>query len=180
MKEIPLTQGKVALVDDEDYERCAIYKWHAIKSKSRTTSRVAWYARRFVSVCNELGVRRQQAIYLHRFIMNAPPDKEVDHKNRDGLDCQRKNLRLATRSQNAINKPRDPRARTRFKGVMQDGPKWYPRIYLQGKHVRFSSGGGFDSPEEAARIYDQLALKYFGEFAYLNFPESRELYASSR
>jgi len=160
MREIPLTQGKVAIVDEEDADRVLAFKWSA--TRCRDTGR--YYAgrregRRFVS--------------LHRFILNAPPDRQVDHVNRDGLDNRRSNLRLATPSQNQWNRERRSDNRTGFKGVFaHKSGKWQALIKANRKHIYL---GLFDSKEDAARAYDLAALLLHGEFARINFPAESEL-----
>lgn len=85
MKEIPLTQGKVALVDDEDCERLNQFKWYALKRPN------TWYAVRNVWVEN-----KRTAISMHREIMDASRGQEIDHKNGDGLYNLKVNLRFCT------------------------------------------------------------------------------------
>ena len=86
MKKLNLSQGKMAALDNADYERAAIFKWHARQEKQRPS---CWYAVRTVG---------NKTVYLHRFILDAPSGLDVDHKDGDGLNCQRLNLRIATRS----------------------------------------------------------------------------------
>src|SRR4051812_204373 len=102
VREIPLTQGYVALIDDEDYERVAARKWHVTNTGKSTP-----YAGTMV--------RRGKRIRLHRFLLDAPAGLLVDHRNRNGLDCRRENLRLATHAQNQSNLIR-PRKGT-YRGV---------------------------------------------------------------
>jgi hypothetical protein len=153
MKEIPLTRGLIALVDDEDFAKVAPYRWTALKApKGR------WYAHSRMA--------GSTWIYLHRFLMNAPPDRQVDHKDGDGLNCQRFNMRLATTTQNQQNSGR--RGPTGFKGVSRVAGRWYVHIKVDGK--RLQNFGGYATAEEAARVYDVAATVYHGEFAQLNFP----------
>jgi hypothetical protein len=157
VREIPLTQGKAALVDDEDYDRVAALNWCATKYDGDL-----FYAR-----CTSLDVD------LHRFILDAPRGLRVDHKNGDGLDCQRSNLRYATVSQNAQNKRRSRLSRWPYKGITHMGPRFKSKpfravIKLDGVHRHI---GTYATAEEAARAYDQKARELFGEFARLNFPE---------
>lgn len=158
MREIELTQGHVALVDDEDFDAVNQYQWHALASGS------TYYARR--NHVNEDGTRAM--LILHRVLMNAPDDMEVDHEDGNGLNCQRYNMRLATHSQNKMNAPY--RFNTSgYRGVVSLSPgRWTVRLM---KNYRNIGGGTYDTPEEAARVYDQLAREHHGEFATLNFPE---------
>src|SRR6185369_10082175 len=107
MKRIKLTQGKCALVDDEDFERVSQFKWVADKDKNNL-----WYASRHFPLGN--GKRTTQK--MHTFILNGL--KKVDHKNSDGLDNQKHNLRPATTSQNGANRRKQARKTSSvFKGV---------------------------------------------------------------
>lgn len=157
-KELPLTQGKVALVDDEDYERLKHFKWSVLRKPDR------YYARR--------NIKRPQrgGIYLHREIMNAPPGMQVDHINGDGLDCRRANMRLATNAENGQNRIKRVHNTSGFKGVRLDKrrKKWSARIWVNNKEIHL---GMFEIIEEAARAYDEAARKYHGEFARTNFGE---------
>src|SRR5438132_1563788 len=94
MKQIPLSNGQFATVDDEDYDLVARFSWTV--SIRRHTS----YATAYGGGGRKAAVR----IYLHRLIMAPPFGIEVDHINHDGLDCRRSNLRLCSRSQNFMNK----------------------------------------------------------------------------
>lgn len=159
MAELRLQKGHVALIDDEDVERVTAHRWHAIYDGYN------WYAR-----CE--GPRKPDGtrthIHLHRFVMGEPPDK-VDHKNRNGLDCRKLNLRVATDAQNTWNRGPHRGSESGLKGVCRNsnGGKWCAYIYLKGKRLHL---GSFPSPTEAAKAYDLKAADLFGDFAYLNFP----------
>lgn len=158
--EIPLTQGKVALVDDEDYERVSQFKWHA----KRVPDSDLFYAAR--NVANPYGRRGYQR--LHSFILDATPAQEIDHWDGDGLNNTRANLRFATTAQNQANRRRSRNNTTGFKGVSWCRGRYRARIKINS---RYTSLGVYDSGPEAARAYDQAALIHHGEFARLNFPE---------
>lgn len=103
---------------------------------------------------------------LHHLIFGKPnPGTEVDHKNGNGLDCRRDNLRLGTHAQNAANTPNRKPGSSRFRGVMamRRGDSW--RACISDKHL-----GVFRSEVEAAKAYDAAATVRYGEFANLNFP----------
>jgi len=155
MKEIKLTQGKVALVDDKDYDFLNQWKWHALQSKN------SFYAYR-----SQRYGRIKRGIAMHRVIMNiSDPHTLCDHKDRDGLNNQRSNLRLATKSQNAMNKKSI--GACKYLGVCwnKQPRKWIAQI----KSGNIKRLGAYNSAEEAARAYDEAAKKYHGEFANLNF-----------
>lgn len=157
-KEILLTQGKVAIVDDGDFEELNKHKWWTNRYGNR------WYAGRI-----EYQNGKAITFLMHRYIMNAPKGMEVDHKNDDGLDNTRENLRLATSSQNKCNISKRVTNKGAFKGVYWyvNRQKWQVYIQVNGKTVYI---GSFNTAEEGARAYDKAAVQYHGEFARLNFP----------
>lgn len=104
---------------------------------------------------------------MHNQIMNPPKGMEVDHRDRDGLHNWRENLRVCTHAQNSMN--RGPSSVTGFKGVRLYGSKKYiAQIKFRKKFFHL---GIFTEAEEAARAYDAAAKKFFGDFAWLNFPD---------
>lgn len=111
--------------------------------------------------------------YLHRFILDAPGDRVVDHRNHNTLDNTRANLRLATRSQNSMNTY--PMRQSKYgRGVWkQANPSlknpFRASIRFHGKRIDL---GGFPTAQEAAMAYDRAAIQYQGEFAILNYPNS--------
>ena len=163
MKEIKLTQGYVALVDDEDYERVMQYRWH-VQARKRT--KYAWR-----SVCKPDG--RWTSLMLHRFILNLPSGMvpQVDHKDRNGLNCQKENLRIATGSENNANQRKRPNLSSRYKGVAwyKQTNKWMAHFTVNRKKHHL---GYYFLEEEAARAYDAAMIKTFGEFALTNFPST--------
>jgi len=160
MREIPLTQGKVAIVDDEDFEELSKYKWHA--SRGRHT----FYAIRTLGKHPHM-----QTIHMHREILKPPLLLLCDHINHDGLDNRRCNLRICTYSQNLWNQ-RLQGGTSVYKGVYFDKRrnKWQAYITPKPKGER-QHLGRFAKEIDAALAYDNAAAKFFGEFARLNFPE---------
>ena len=164
MKKIPLTQGKFALVDDEDYNELSKHKWLAAKCCNKL------YARRAIWI---KGGNRSVWMSMHTQLLNPPPGYECDHINGDGLDNRRANLRIATRAQNQQNRLKKTGTTSRYKGVSltPDGTKWTAHIRWTADGIeRQKRLGAFLSEEYAARIYDSAATILFKEFARLNFP----------
>ena len=166
MKSLNLSQGKVALVDDQDYERCAKYKW-TLDTKTENGGYVTYYALRGV----RLPDGRHTTQYLHRFILGVTdPKQKVDHRDRDGLNNCRSNLRKPTDAQSVYNRGLHRHNTSGFKGVCLEKRtnKWRSAIGINGRNI---SLGHFHSKIEAAKAYDTAALKYYGEYAVLNFPK---------
>ncbi len=160
MKTIELTQGKVALVDDEDYEYLNQFNWQALKARH------TWYAHR-----NGYNKDRHVKIYMHRDILKVPVGVNTDHKDGNGLNNQRCNIRIATNAQNQQNQINLAGGKSScFKGVCwsKADNKWYVHITVKSRSVRL---GSYISEIEAALVYDEAAKEYFGEFARLNFIE---------
>lgn len=159
MRGIPLTQGKVAIVDDEDYERLSSYKWCAW----RRSNCAPWYAVRDVL----LGDGKRATVRMHREILGLSPGRvpDVDHRNGDGLDNKRHNLRTATHSQNMANGRPHRDNHSGFKGVCwcRRDNKWRARIAVNRKEIHL---GRFDTLEAAAGAYCLAAERHFGDFAY--------------
>lgn len=164
-KTIPLSQGLVAIVDDEDYE--ALNQWIWSARVGTTVTYAARYRRK-----EERGRGASYLVYMHREILGlgkgSLDERRVDHINHDGLDNRKANLRIATSRENSRNQ-RKFRGTSRYKGVAWYKPydKWHASIGIEGtqKHI-----GYYTSEEEAAHAYDEVAQKIYGEFAVLNFP----------
>lgn len=152
---LPLTQGKFAIVNECDAGKVLGFSWFAIAVKG-----IYWYA---ATTIRSAGPRRQELIFMHRLIIST--DNFVDHKNHDGLDNRRSNLRAANNRQNQANQTL--RSGQKFKGIYRKVNRWVPSIRLNGKKTKL---GSFKSPEHAARIYDQAARIQWGEYAFTNFP----------
>lgn len=155
--EIPLTQGKVALIDKIDADRVLPLKWSVHQSRGdRLYARHAW-----------VDGGKWHHVKMHRFILRlGPNDPVVDHKNGNGLDNRRANLRTATHSQNLVN--RGTNGRLGLKGVIAVRGRYLAT--LRRRHERFYLGT-YDSPEQAARMYDAATHIVDGEFAWTNFPD---------
>ncbi len=163
MKTIELTQGYVALVDDEDYGLCvSMGPWHAkIKRKTALSRDIVYAAHTFPN-------GKTSTLYLHRFILGVTdPLVEVDHKDHNGLNCQRENIRQASSIQNQRNQQKRNVSSSKFKGVSSHRKTgWKARIYIDNEPIYL---GLFLTPEEAALAYDAAARELFGEFAHTNF-----------
>lgn len=159
MIKIPLTQGKFALIDGEDYCLVSQYKWFAHVS-GRT-----WYAETHPK-------RNSKVIKMHQLLMGIIPGIEIDHKDGNGLNNQRYNLRRCTHAQNLCNKKKykhhdGHKTASIHKGLSWDKKlkKWYSRIQINSKRIYL---GHFISEIEAAEAYNKAALEKFGEFANFN------------
>lgn len=164
MRFIELTQGQRTTVDDKDYPFLAQWKWYAIKTRN------GWYAARRKGLFEKGG----KTVFMHnqlskRMNLLIPEGSHVDHADRNGLNNTRKNLRVATHSENNINTGLLPTNTSGYKGVSwnKNSQRWDASIIYQGRSFNI---GASDSKEYAARLYDYAAKKLFGNFAYLNFP----------
>jgi hypothetical protein len=160
---IPLTQGAVAWVDPNDAPALVAHRWHLLQGPSGK----GYAARR------EKAAGRRY-ILMHREILGLGPGRvpETDHRNGDGLDNRRANLRVADRVGNNRNTPKmrgrsGKKLTSRYKGVSWDKgtSRWRADILVLGRHYFL---GRFDDEAEAARVYDAEATKRFGEFARTN------------
>ena len=154
MKEIVLTRGYVALVDDEDYEFIMQWRWHFWTHNRPGRSQT--YAQR--NLARGKAVRMHNVIAERMGLIGLP-----DHINGNGLDNRRENLRSATPSQNSAG-ARWPVGRSGYRGVWQTpAGTWRAKVGL-------TYLGVFATAEESARIRDDAAFERWGEFAVLNFP----------
>jgi len=155
LREIPLTRGMTALVDDGDFEMLSGFKWHA--TSTGYAARSVWAGGRKVPC------------YMHRMILLPDPGQEVDHINRDPLDNRRSNLRTATSAENRRNTGPWSTNTSGYKGVY-----WFRRDHNWTAHITKNYHaqhlGYFDNARDAALAYDAAARDLFGEFAWVNFP----------
>lgn len=171
MKEIQLTHGKVALVDDDMFDYLNQWKWFAIKHRN------TYYAAR-----GKYNEGKREHISIHRVVMNciANDGKIVDHKDGNGLNNQKENLRICTSSDNSRNSKKHKKCSSKFKGVRifrekyirkRDntlaiyGVRWLASISTDNGRIHL---GSFKTEEDAALAYNKAAIKYHGEFANLN------------
>lgn len=150
---IPLSQGRFAIVDAEDYEWLNQWKWTAAKSRN------TFYAQR-----THRGNGKRTTIFMHREIMRAANGVMVDHRFHDGLDNRKQNLRVSTNTQNQYNSKVSRRNKSGFRGVSWNSKasKWYAAIRADGKD-RFL--GSFDDPSIAHEAWKKAAKGLHKEFA---------------
>lgn len=158
MRQIPCSGTDLAKVDDQDYEYLSQFNWCSHRIKGLV------YARRSGTVN---GKRRR--ILMHREILKPADGVKIDHRDGDGLNNQRSNLRVASHAENMRNRRASSRNRTGFRGVsVLPTGAFRAEISIDHKKVVL---GQFDTAEEAARAYDAAAKEASGEFARLNFPD---------
>lgn len=153
--ELSLGRGLTLLVDIADEPLWGSYRWYAYRGARDTT----FYARTNID---------GNTLLLHRLLVGATPTQLVDHRNRNGLDDRRSNLRLCTPAQNASNRPPPKNNTSGYKGVvwLPSSRKW--RATIGGNGQPRKSLGLFTDPWEAAQAYNRAALEQWGEFARLN------------
>lgn len=158
MKQIQLTKGQFALVDEEDFDYLNQWKWHACKYKT------TFYARRTIRLKN--GKKAQ--IHMHRLILElTDPSILCDHIDHNGLNNCRSNLRTANYSQSITNRNSHTDSISKYLGVTWDKNrgKWMVRICKDRNHFNL---GRFDDEKDAAKCYNEKAIELHGEFANLN------------
>ena len=161
MKEIQLTQGYVALVDDEDFDYLNQWKW-CVKIKSNTI-----YVVRTIVI--NYKPKKTKTIRMHRLIMLCNIGKIVDHIDHNGLNNQKNNLRFCTTNQNRANSIKTNKYTTsKFKGVTlnKKSNKWISKMTINKKNIHI---GCYKDEIDAAMAYDKKAKEIYGEFANLNF-----------
>lgn len=160
MKEIQITQGNKAVINDDDFDKVSRYKWYSV-----TPVKCTW--QRYAAAKNypDGGFK---TILMHRLIMNAPKGVVVDHKDGNGLNNQRSNLRLCTDTQNKHNCRLSSTNKSGYRGVsFHDKTKKF-RAYIS-KNNKTIHLGLYETSEDAARARDKICEELRGEFAVLNF-----------
>ncbi len=159
MKCIKLTQDQVVKVDDCYYDELSKYDWYAWWNLNTQS----FYAVRMTKINN-----KRKSIYMHRVIMNAQSNQDIDHKNHDTLDNQCQNLRLCTKMENRQNSRKRDNCSSIYKGV-----HWYKQTHKWQVYITFEKHkyhlGYFVDEYDAALNYDAKARELFGEFALTNF-----------
>jgi hypothetical protein len=154
---IPLTQNQNALVDTDDYDWLMQWNWFAHRNRPTAT----FYAWRRGPDTTQISMQEE-----------ITGRKDIDHRNRNGLDNRKANLRACTVHQNARNRGKAKGKTSKYLGVSWDSDcgKWKAEITPNRTRIRL---GRFISEKQAAEAYDAAALEHFGEFACLNFPQQK-------
>jgi hypothetical protein len=142
---------KSIIVDDEDFEYLNSFEWQVDK---------------FNTVTTHLKDNKESRL-IHRIIMKPPIGIEIDHIDGNRLNNQKSNLRFATSSQNKMNRGARKDNKSGYKGVSwhKQRNKWTARIMVDGRYQHL---GLFEDIADAIKKYNEYALKFFGEFAWLN------------
>ena len=160
MKEIQLTKGYIALVDDKDFEKVNTISWHVVLRKDKQPMCAqGWTKGSF---------KLRKRLKMHRFILNLNnPNMVVDHINCNSLDNRRHNLRICKQSENCKNLRKLRKTKSIYKGVSwhTQQKKWSVRINVDKKIIHL---GTFNNDKDAAHVYNVAAVKYFKQFANLN------------
>jgi|SRR5882672_148209 len=151
---IPLTQGQNAIVDAEDFDWLNKWNWAAYLDPKDRSFRA---------------YRNKNHIYMHRIITNCQSTEEVDHENHNTLDNRKQNLRKCSHEENCRNGQMRYNNTSGYKGVSwkKSIGKWQARIGIKNQKLYL---GVFETPEEAAKAYDQASILYHGEFGFRNLP----------
>jgi hypothetical protein len=158
MKEVPLTKGQVMFVDDADYALATTRRWCAVWDEHSQSYRAKG------NIKTSGGYKQ---VTFHRWLLNAPPESQVDHRDGNPLNNQRENLRLATHGQNQQNKKRQRNNLSGFKGVCYVTAKRKYKAYISKDGKRYNLGY-FGTAQEAADAYAEMAKELHQEFACLD------------
>lgn len=160
MRKIKLSQGKYALVDNEDFDVISKYKWYYANG----------YAQRSQYMGGGRSNKKVIVQQMHRLIMGSPDGKMVDHKNHDCLDNRKSNLRVCSRTENRRNARKHSNNKSGYKGVWFENGKFRSAIWNGIKNINL---GTFSTAKEAALAYDSAAISRYGEFAYTNIERNQ-------
>lgn len=151
---VPLTMGYEAIIDAADADRIGKHSWTAMVKRGTVYVKRA-YMRNGKSI----------TVLLHREVMNVADDVLIDHRNGNGLDNTRANLRPATTSQNMCNRPAPSNNTSGFKGVCfsKASKKWTAQFVFRGKTIYV---GVYPTPEDAYAARRKADAKLYGEFAW--------------
>lgn len=154
---IKITKGFYSLIDEEDFLRVSKFKWSASVYKNN------FYA---ITDIYQKNKKKKIRTGMHRFLMNFPKNKDVDHINGNGLDNRKINLRVCSRSQNSMNRDKSSLNKSGYKGVSwcKAMNSWQACISFNRKTIYL---GCYSTPKKAHEIYSIAAKKYYGEFAYI-------------
>lgn len=172
---IKLSHGLFAKIDDKDFEKVSQFEWFAYRiagmGQSGKTYLYGFKPGRKVKKEGEKypsGKQKYQRVWLYNFLMEPSEGMIVDHINGDPLDNRRSNLRIITQKQNVLNRGKRVNGKTsKFLGVSKnvEKKKFIASIKILGKSLYL---GSYSNEEDAAKAYNEAAIKYFGEFARLN------------
>ena len=152
MKKIPLTKGKFAILDNEDYGHINIFNWKLSTEGYAVTT-------------FQTNTNKRKSVGMHRLILNPFTEFVIDHINGDPLDNRKKNLRICLPKENTFNRKKSKGKTSVYKGVgfYKRTGQWQARITFEGKLIHL---GMFSTPESASMAYDRAAKKFFGKFAW--------------
>lgn len=154
-RQVPLTKGKYAIVDDRMYDYISQWKWHYVDSHNGYAARREYPSGKY--------------IYMHRQLTDADPTMDVDHINNDGLDNRMQNIRVCTTAQNLANRGILKTNTSGYRGVIYTGGKWVAQIggRVNGRRVN-TVLGRFDDPKMASAAYEKALIAKYGSFVKLS------------
>lgn len=156
--EIFFKNGKSTLIDDKDYALYQTRKWSCCKDV-----RSGNY---YVTTQVKVSTGKYRKLGLGEFLIGPPPEgKQLDHANRISTDNRRCNLRHCTRPQNLMNRGKRKNTDCKFKGVVKAYNGFKAQIVYNRKNYHL---GTFKTQDEAANVYNEAAVRLFGEYAALN------------